>query len=187
MFNKLSPLYESIQAFHWDTDKSCNFEHYENDTELSKESWIIKSNHFTPKVTRRIIRKWTPFNTTKKNIIGVSMKSLKSLHRKGKIYWIKSQNLLTSLDTKTNSFLYGMIARTKSYVFIEIFLAVFLLEHPFWTAQLMFSIYGFQNNNWAGQNDGFIGEYLGKYFLWRRHGNDVTFSFGYYYTVIFSL
>ena len=27
----------------------------------------------------------------------------------------------------------------------------------------------------------------GEYFLWRRHGNDVAFSFGYYYAVIFSL
>ena len=33
---------------------------------------------------------------------------------------------------------YGMIARTKSYVFTEIFLAVFPLGPPFWPAQLMF-------------------------------------------------
>ena len=38
-----------------------------------------------------------------------------------------------------------MIARTKSYVFTEIFLAVFPLETPFWPAQLMFCIYLFQN------------------------------------------
>ena len=58
---------------------------------------------------------------------------------------------------------------------------------PFWTAQLMFCIYGFPNINRAAQNDGFIGEYCGEYSLRRRHGRDVTFSFGYYYTVIFSL
>ena len=44
--------------------KSFNFEHHENYTELSKEYWTIKSNHFTPKITWRIIRKWAPFNTT---------------------------------------------------------------------------------------------------------------------------
>ena len=46
--------------------KSFNLEHYENDTELSKEYWTIKRNHFTPKVTWRIIRKCEPFNTTKR-------------------------------------------------------------------------------------------------------------------------
>ena len=28
---------------------NLNLEHYENDTELSKEYWTIKHNHFTPK------------------------------------------------------------------------------------------------------------------------------------------
>ena len=37
--------------------KSFNLEHYENDTELSNEYWSIKCNHFTPKVTSRILRK----------------------------------------------------------------------------------------------------------------------------------
>ena len=46
--------------------KSFNLEHYENDTELSKEYWTIKRNHFIPKVTWRIIRKCAPFNTTKR-------------------------------------------------------------------------------------------------------------------------
>ena len=41
--------------------KSFKLEHYENDTELSKEYWTIKCNHFTPKVTWRIIRKCAPF------------------------------------------------------------------------------------------------------------------------------
>ena len=54
---------------------------------------------------------------------------------------------------------------TKSYVFTEIFLAVFPLETSFWAAQLMFCIYGFQNKNPAAQNDRFIGEYCGEYFL----------------------
>ena len=46
--------------------KSFNLEHYENDTELSKEYWEIKRNDFTPKVTWRIIKKCAPFNTTKR-------------------------------------------------------------------------------------------------------------------------
>ena len=46
--------------------KSFNFEHSENGTELSKEYWAIKRNHFTPVVTWRIIRKCAPFNTTKR-------------------------------------------------------------------------------------------------------------------------
>ena len=123
----------------------------------------------------------------KENVICVSMKSLKSLYTTETIYWTKGQNLLANVDTKTNLPFYGMIARTKSYVFTVIFLAVFPLEHTFWPVQLMFCIYGFQNRNWAAQNDGFIGEYCVVYFLWRRHENDVTFSFGYYYTVTFSL
>ena len=55
-----------------------------------------------------------------------------------------------------------MIAKTKSYVFPELFLAVFALGPRFWTAQLMFCMYGFQNNNRAAQSDGFIGEYCGN-------------------------
>ena len=45
---------------------SLNLEHYENDTELSKEYWTKKRNHFTPNVTWRIIQKCAPFNTTKR-------------------------------------------------------------------------------------------------------------------------
>ena len=45
--------------------KSFNLEHYENDTDLSKKYWTIKHNHFTSKVTWRIISKCAPFNTTK--------------------------------------------------------------------------------------------------------------------------
>ena len=46
--------------------KSFNLEHYENNTKLSKEYWTIKRNHFTLKVTWRIIKKCAPFNTTKR-------------------------------------------------------------------------------------------------------------------------
>ena len=68
-----------------------------------------------------------------------------------------------------------------------IFVSVFLVQPTLWPAQLMFCTYGFQNRNRVAQNDGFIGEYCGEYFLWRRHENDVTFLFGCYYTVTFSL
>ena len=47
------------------------------------------------------------------------MKSLKSLHKKEKIYWTKDQNLLTIVDPKTNSLFYGMIARTNSYILLK--------------------------------------------------------------------
>ena len=46
--------------------KSFNLEHYENNTELSKDYWKIKHNHFTLKVDWRIIRKCATFNTTKR-------------------------------------------------------------------------------------------------------------------------
>ena len=46
--------------------KSFSLEHYENDTELSKEYWTIKRNHFTPKATWRIITKCATFSTTKR-------------------------------------------------------------------------------------------------------------------------
>ena len=123
----------------------------------------------------------------KENVICVLMKSLKSLHTKETIYWTKIQSLLTIVDTRTNLRFYGMIARTKTYVFTEIFLAVFPWKPKFWPAQFMFCIYGFHSRNRAAQSDGFIEEYCGEYFLWRQHENDVTFSFGYYYTVTFSL
>ena len=80
-----------------------------------------------------------------------------------------------------------MIAKTKSYVFTVIFLAVFPLKPTFWPVQFMFCIYGFQNRNRAAESDGFIREYYGEYFLRRQHKNDVSFSFGYCYTVTFSL
>ena len=53
---------------HWFNNhtKSFNLEHYENDTELSKEYWAIKRNHFIPKVTWRIIRKYSSFNAPKR-------------------------------------------------------------------------------------------------------------------------
>ena len=112
----------------------------------------------------------------KENVICVLMKSLKSLHTKETIYWTKGQSLLRSADTRTKLLFYGMIARTKSYVFTLIFLAVFPLEPTFWPAWFMFCIYGFQNRNRAAQSDGFIGEYCGEYFPWRQHENDVIFS-----------
>ena len=55
-----------------------------------------------------------------------------------------------------------MIARSKSYVFTEIFLAIFLLDTPFWTAQFLFCIYGFQNKNRAAQNVGLLENIAGN-------------------------
>ena len=87
--------------------KSLNLEYYEKDTELTKEYWTIKRNRFTSKVTWITIRKFTPFNTTKR-----------------KCYLCLNEKLEI---TKANSPFYGMIARIKSYVFAEVFLTVFPL------------------------------------------------------------
>ena len=46
--------------------KSFNLEQYENDTELTKEYWVVKRNHFTPKFTWRITIKCATLNTTEK-------------------------------------------------------------------------------------------------------------------------
>ena len=75
--------------------KSFNLEHYENDTELSKEYWSIKRNHFTPKVTWRIIRKCTPFNTTKR-------KCYLCLNEKLEIASYKGGNLLNKRSELIN-------------------------------------------------------------------------------------
>ena len=123
--------------------KLFNLEHYENDTELSKEYWTIKRNHFTSKVSLRIIRKCTPFNTTNRKCYLCSMKSLKSLHTKKTVYLTKCKNLLTSIDTEKNSLFYSMIARTNFYVFTELFVVVFPLGPAFWPARLMFCILWF--------------------------------------------
>ena len=56
------------------------------------------------------------------------MKSWRSLHTKETICWTKGESLLTSVDTRTNVSFYGTIAKSKSYVFTLIFLAVFPLE-----------------------------------------------------------
>ena len=92
------------------------------------------------------------------------MKSLKLLHTKKTIYLTKGQIILTNVDIKTNSPFHGMITRTKSYVFTEIFLAVFPLESTFWSGLLMFCIIWFSNKSRAAQNDDFMGEYCGEYF-----------------------
>ena len=65
--------------------KSFNLEHYENDTELSKEYWTIKRNHLTPKVT--CIRKCAYFSTTKR-------KDYLCLDEKFEIASYKGDNLL---------------------------------------------------------------------------------------------
>ena len=75
--------------------KSFNVEHYENDTELSNEYWSIKCNHFTPKVTWRIIRKCTTFNTIKR-------KYYLCLNEKLEIASYKGDNLLNKRSELIN-------------------------------------------------------------------------------------
>ena len=71
---------------------------------------------------------------------------VKSFHKREAIYWTRGQNLLTSIDTKTSSLFYGMIARTKIYVSTETFLAVFPLRLPFWPAQSIFYLLWFSKH-----------------------------------------
>ena len=61
--------------------------YYENNTDLSKEYWTTKRNHFTPIVTWRPIRKCSTFNTTKK-------KCYLCLNEKLKIASYRKDNLL---------------------------------------------------------------------------------------------
>ena len=75
--------------------KLFNLEHYENDTELSKKYWSIKHSHFTPKVTWRIIRKYAPFNTTKR-------KCYLCLNEKPEIPSYKGDNLLNKRSELIN-------------------------------------------------------------------------------------
>ena len=77
--------------------KSFNLEHYENDTERSKEYWIIKRNHFTPKFTWRIIIKCAPFNTTKRSCYIC-------LNGKLEIASYKGDNLLNKRSELINKF-----------------------------------------------------------------------------------
>ena len=75
--------------------KPFNLQHYESDTELSKEYWTVKRNHFTPKVTWRIIRKCAPFNTTKR-------KCYLCLNEKLEIALYKGDNLLNKRSELIN-------------------------------------------------------------------------------------
>ena len=77
--------------------KSFNLEHYENDTELSKEYWTIKRKYFTPKVTWRIIRKCAPFNTSKR-------KCYLCLNEKLEIASNKGDNLLNNRSELISKF-----------------------------------------------------------------------------------
>ena len=107
--------------------KSFKLEHYKNDTELPKEYWMIKRNHFISKINWKIISKWAPFNTTK---------SYKSLHKKEVICWTKGRTYWL-VQIQKQVYFYGMIVNTKSYVFTEIFFAVFRLRLPIWPAPLI--------------------------------------------------
>ena len=74
--------------------KSFNLEHYENNTELSKEYWTIKHNHFPPKAIWRI-RKYKPFNTTKR-------KCYMCLNEKLEVASYKEDNLLNKRSELIN-------------------------------------------------------------------------------------
>ena len=83
-----------------------------------KEYWTIKRKHFTPKVTLRIIRRCTAFNTTKRKCYLCLNEKLEIASYKGDNLMNKKSELISKCrHTKTNSPFYGMTARTKRYVF----------------------------------------------------------------------
>ena len=83
--------------------KSFNLEHYENDTELSKEYWTIKRNHFTPKVTWRIIWKCAPFNTATRKCYLFLNEKLEMASYKGDNLLNKRSELINKYRPKTSS------------------------------------------------------------------------------------
>ena len=110
-------------------------EHYENNTELSKGYWTIKRRHFTTKITWSKIRKFAPFNATKKNLSQWKVRNSFIQRRQFIEQKVRRVNLI--VDTKISSAFNGKIARTRSYVFTEIFLAEFPWRIRLWPAWLI--------------------------------------------------
>ena len=121
--------------------KSFNLENYENKAKLPKEYWSIKCNHFTPRATWKKIRECALYKTTKIKCCLYLKEKLEIDSYKGDNLLNKRWELIISVDTKTSLPFYSMIARTKSYIFLEIFLTVFQLKLPFWPIQLTFCIW----------------------------------------------
>ena len=164
LVNKLWPFVQQIDSFVW------------SDFKLFIETHIAFSFGCIERCT---FPYYPPGDYWSKMVAFYCPVFLYTLHTKKTICWTKGLSLLTSVDTRTNLPFYGMIARTNSYVFTVIFLAVFPLEPAFLACAVYVLHYVFQNRIRAAQIDGFIEEYCGEYSLWRQHENDVTFLFGY--------
>ena len=121
--------------------------------------------------------------------IKLTKKSKKRRVRVEMLCTFEEMTSLTSNSKRFNFITLWKLIKTLKFNIISIHHSreAYIYGVSFWPAQFVYCIYGFQNRNRAAQSDGFIGEYCGEYFLWRQHENDVTFSFGYYYTVTFSL
>ena len=72
-----------------------------------------------------------------------------------------------------------MIARTKSYVFTVIFLAVFPLEPAFWPARFMFCIMFSKTEIEQLRSTVSLENIAGNISREGKNENEVTFSFGY--------
>ena len=105
--------------------------------------WTIKCNHFTPRATWKKIRECALFNTTKIKCCLYLKEKLEIASYKGDNLLNKRWKIIISVDTKTSLPFYSMIGRTKSYIFLKIFLTVFQLKLPFSPVQLIFCIIWF--------------------------------------------
>ena len=130
LVNKLRPFVQQIDSFVW------------SDFKLFIETHIAFSFGCIERCT---FPYYPPGDYWSKMVAFYCPVFLYTLHTKKTICWTKGLSLLTSVDTRTNLPFYGMIARTNSYVFTVIFLAVFPLEPAFLACAVYVLHYVFQN------------------------------------------
>ena len=83
---------KSFKDRFYNQTKSFTHEDYTNDTELSKEYWDIKRNHFTAKVTWNIVRECPPYSLSKRTCYLCLNEKLEIDHIKETTYWTKNRS-----------------------------------------------------------------------------------------------
>ena len=144
---------------------SFNREHYENDTELSKECWTIKRNHFTPIVIWRIIKKCAPFNTTKRKCYLCLNEKLEIASYKGDNLLNKRSELINKCRHQNKFTLLRHDRKDEELCFCcDICRCIPIGACVFGLRGLCFALC-FSQQNGAAQIDSFIGEYCREYSL----------------------